>query len=102
MNFKLKLYIYFSIMILLFLSCNAWSDELIPKYFTVENKGIKVEYSENSCGILSKNVLLNVLDDSNAGDFDWTLMSSSSFREWILNKECKRLKTEMRLHGAKL
>jgi len=82
----------------LFLCANCWGSDIKVEgnYFVVENRGITIKYKQNECGyVLSKNVLQNVLDDAKAGEYSWSMMSSSNFQKWILNRECKRLKKVM-------
>ena len=57
----------------------------------VENKGIKIYYTDDSCGSFSKDVLKNVSDASIYGDFDWAHMQNPDFREHMLEQACKEL-----------
>lgn len=65
------------------------------KYWEVEKDGILVKYNKDACGSLSKNILLNVYHDSEAGEFNWDKMENRQFKNKVLKVECSRLRNEM-------
>jgi hypothetical protein len=67
--------------------------------WVADNNNVQVLYSDVACGYLSKNVILNLAEDSNAGSFNWDKMSDEFYRERALKKECERLRYEMKLRG---
>jgi len=60
------------------------------------DKRINVVYGNVECPVVAENVLRNVVDDSNAGVFDWYNMGCLRFRYDTLHNECVRLKSEMK------
>ena len=92
------LYIFTLVIFLLFLTTSAFSADVkkIGENFVVENNGLIVKYDKNKCGLLSENVLQNIVDDANAGSFQWSLMAYPRFKEQVLYRECLRLKQVMR------
>jgi hypothetical protein len=60
------------------------------------DKKINVTYRSIDCPVIAENVLKNVVDDSNAGVFEWSRMQDIDFRFDTLYSECIRLRSEMK------
>lgn len=69
--------------------------------WVAEANNVQVLYPNTSCGNLSKNVILNLADDSNAGVFNWSKMSDEFYQKRAFDTECKRLQYEMKLREGK-
>jgi hypothetical protein len=85
------------IILLLFVLCDrSYPANSKTEFFTVNetswiatNNDVVVVYKDLECPGLGKNVLQNLVDDSNAGVFNWNNMKNSHFMSKMLQSECE-------------
>lgn len=102
---KLALWVLSMVLIVMFMmDSNAFPNDnqkvvmypMDSNTWMATNKKINVTYRSIDCPVIAEYVLKNLVDDSNAGVFEWNQMHNIEFKNNILHNECVRLRLEMK------
>ena len=63
-----------------------------PSTYEATDGTISVFYYNGNCCCVAEQVLINLADRANRGEFQWSIMADKAMKDKMLEEECQRMK----------